>query len=151
MSSDGGGHAASRTALYRRLAVKPFGDSRGTLCVWEQERHLPYRVARTYFMYEVPDSIHRGDHAHRRLERTLIALCGAVDLTLEADGQRQKLRLDDPAEGIYVPPMVWTDLHNFTPETVVLCLASLPYDEADYIRDKKTFLEEESASWRSRS
>jgi hypothetical protein len=130
--------------LYRRLSVKPFSDSRGALCVWEQERHVPYRIARTYFMYEVPHPIHRGDHAHRRLERTLIALAGSADLGLDDGRQRHRLRLDNPAEGIYVPPMVWTDLHNFTADAVILCLASLPYNEADYIRDKQIFLKEKS-------
>jgi dTDP-4-dehydrorhamnose 3,5-epimerase-like enzyme len=132
-------------ALYRRLSVKPFSDSRGALCVWEHDRHVPYRIARTYFMYEVPNPIHRGDHAHRRLERTLIALAGAADLALEDGRQQHRLRLDNPSEGIYVPPMVWTDLHNFTAGAVILCLASLPYDEADYIRDKQIFLKEKSA------
>lgn len=130
--------------LYRRLSVKPFSDSRGALCVWEQERHVPYRIARTYFMYEVPHPIHRGEHAHRRLERTLIALAGSADLGLDDGRQRHRLRLDNPAEGIYVPPMVWTDLHNFTTDAVILCLASLPYNEADYIRDKRIFLKEKS-------
>ncbi|MGE0152190.1 MAG: FdtA/QdtA family cupin domain-containing protein [Reyranellaceae bacterium] len=138
-------------SLFRRLSVRPFGDSRGALCVWEQQRHVPYRIARTYFMYEVPGGIHRGDHAHRRLERTLVALAGAADLVLDDGRRRQALRLDDPAEGIYVPPMVWTDLHNFTPGTVVMCLASLAYDEADYIRDKQVFLKEISAQWQSPS
>jgi dTDP-4-dehydrorhamnose 3,5-epimerase-like enzyme len=133
------------TDLYRRLSVKPFSDRRGALCVWEQDRHVPYRIARTYFMYEVPNPVHRGDHAHRRLERTLIALAGAADLALEDGRQQHRLRLDNPAEGIYVPPMVWTDLHNFTADAVILCLASLPYEEADYIRDKQIFLKEKSA------
>lgn len=138
-------------SLYRRLTVKPFSDSRGALGVWEQEKHVPYRIVRTYFMYDVPNPIHRGDHAHRRLERTLIALAGSADLALDDGRQQKSMRLQDPAEGIYVPPMVWTDLHGFAPGTVVLCLASLPYDEADYIRDKKIFLEEKSAQWRSPS
>lgn len=138
-------------AQIQRFNVKPFSDDRGALCVWEGTRHVPYRIARTYFMYEVPDSIHRGDHAHRLLERTLIALAGAADLALDDGRTRHKVRLDNPAEGIYVPPMVWTDLHNFQPGTVVLCLASLPYDEADYIRDRHVYLKEVSSQWRSPS
>jgi hypothetical protein len=131
--------------LYRRLPVKPFSDSRGALCVWEQERHVPYRIARTYFMYQVPNPIHRGEHAHRQLERTLIALAGGADLKLDDGRQQHRLRLESPAEGIYVPPMIWTDLHNFTADAVILCLASMPYDEADYIRDKQVFLKEKAA------
>jgi dTDP-4-dehydrorhamnose 3,5-epimerase-like enzyme len=124
--------------VIRELSVKPFIDSRGALCVWEP----PHAIARAYFLYGTPDHIHRGDHAHRKLERTLIAVAGAVDLTVD-DGKRLiSVRLDDPAKGVYVPPMVWTDLHNFSADAVVLCLASLPYDEADYIRDRKAFLAE---------
>jgi len=126
------------TDLYRRLEVKPFTDSRGALCVWEP----PHPIARVYFVHGVPDHIHRADHAHRKLERTLIAVAGAADLTVGDGGRLVSLRLDDPAHGIYVPPMVWTDLHNFSANAVVLCLASLPYDEADYIRDRRAFLAE---------
>lgn len=131
--------------LFRRLSVKPFCDSRGALCVWEQERHVPYPIARTYFMYQVPNPVHRGEHAHRRLERTLIALAGGADLKLDDGRQQHRLRVESPAEGIYVPPMIWTDLHNFTADAVILCLASMPYDEADYIRDKQVFLKEKAA------
>jgi hypothetical protein len=138
-------------SLYRRLAVRPFSDARGSLCVWEQQRHVPYAIARAYFMFQVPDVIHRGDHAHRRLQRTLIAVAGAADLALDDGRQRHRLRLENPAEGVYVPPMIWTDLHNFTADAVILCLASLPYEEADYIRDRQVFLKEKSVQWQSPS
>ena len=126
------------TDLYRRLEVKPFIDTRGALCAWEP----PHPIARVYFLYGTPDHIHRGNHAHRRLERTLVAVAGSVDLTVDDGTRLVSLRLDDPSHGIYVPPMVWTDLHNFSANAVVLCLASLPYDEADYIRDRRAFLAE---------
>ncbi len=126
----------------RIIEVPTITDPRGNLSFFEGGRHVPFGIARIFYIYDVPAGQGRGAHAHRRLQQFILALAGTFDVILD-DGRRQaRFTLDSPSRGLYVSPMVWGQLENFSPGAVCLVAASLPYDEADYIRDYAQFLQE---------
>lgn len=116
-------------------------DARGNLSFIEGSKIVPFDIQRVYYLYDVPGGADRGAHAHKALQQMIIALSGAFDVILD-DGYRKKLfRLDRAYNGLYVCPMIWRTLQNFSSGAVCLVLASAHYDEADYIRDYASFLE----------
>ena len=116
------------------------GDSGiGYISVVEQTDLLPFAVQRIFWTYYTPESIVRGRHAHYKTEQVLIAAAGRLIVTTEhADGAIQIFRLEDPNVGLYVPPHVWHTM-QYSHSAVQLVLASVPYDEADYIRSHDEF------------
>lgn len=114
-------------------------DDRGNLSFIEQYRHIPFRIARTYWIYDVPGGESRGGHAYRELEECVIALSGSFDVFVD-DGTAQKVvHLNRAYNGLYIPKMIWRHMRHFSTNAVALVLASLPYSEADYIRDYQDF------------
>jgi len=110
-------------------------DPRGNLTFVEQERHVPFRISRVYWIYDVPGGEHRGGHAYREQEECIIALSGGFDVLLD-DGTAQKIvTLNRAYFGLYVPKMIWRKMQNFSTNSVAYVLASCPYSEDDYIRD----------------
>jgi len=100
---------------------------------------LPFSVQRVFWTYDTPADSLRGGHAHRRTAQVLIALCGQIVVETERpDGQRQTFTLAAPDHGLYVPPGTWHTMRP-APGAVQLVLASLPYEEADYLRDYASF------------
>jgi len=120
------------------LPVVP--DRQGDLAFAEGEGHVPFPIARVFFVYGVPESAARGGHAHRALEEAVFCLAGRMELTVDDGRQRRRIVLDDPRLGLYLPPMVWHDIGGFAPGTVYAALASAEFEEADYIRDRAEFL-----------
>ncbi|MXP27959.1 WxcM-like domain-containing protein [Porphyrobacter algicida] len=121
------------------MELPKIGDRRGDLTYVESRRHIPFDIARVYYLYGVPTDAERGAHGHRELEQLIIAVAGSVELVID-DGHSQKsYTLDDPTKGLYLCPMVWRDLRCFSSNAVVLVLASHPYDERDYFRDYLKF------------
>lgn len=119
----------------RLITLPKIEDSRGNLSFIEAGRHIPFHFQRVYFLYDVPSDSFRGGHAHKNLKQFMICLSGSFDLELH-DGYNQKtINLKRPFEGIYICPMVWRELKNFSTNAVCLVLASDYYDEEDYIRD----------------
>lgn len=130
-----------------RLVVLPEQlDERGSLVVIETGREVQFNINRVFYSYGVPPEVARGGHAHRELQQFIIALCGSFTVLLDDGTSRSRYVLDQPSLGVYVPPMHWTDLENFTPGAVCLVLASLPYDEADYFRNYDEFFHEKMGS-----
>jgi dTDP-4-dehydrorhamnose 3,5-epimerase-like enzyme len=114
-------------------------DARGKLTVVEGGT-LPFDIERVYYIYDVPEGEPRGVHGHRELQQLMICLHGSVRVTLH-DGRNQRVfELDRPWKGLYVPPMSWRCLEDFTPDTVCLILASMPYSEVDYFFSFDEFL-----------
>ena len=114
-------------------------DDRGNLTFVEQNRHIPFRIARAYWIYDVPGGESRGSHAYRELHEVIIALSGSFEVFLD-DGLAQKtITLTRAYYGLYVPNMVWRRMQNFSTNAVALVLASLPYSVEDYIRDYSEF------------
>lgn len=104
-----------------------------------QNSELPFEIKRVYWTYFTPDSVIRGHHAHYDLEQIIFATSGKIVFTLEGlDGITQEFTLDEPNMGLYIPKLYWRTI-KFSHNAVLLCLASMEYGEADYIRDYQTF------------
>jgi len=116
-------------------------DPRGNLTFIENLIHVPFKISRIFYLYDIPTEESRGAHAHIRLEQFLICLSGSFDVILD-DGKDKKLaHLNRPWKGLYIPPMIWAAEINFDPGSVCLILASDLYKEQDYIRSYNKFLE----------
>lgn len=114
----------------------------GALVAIEGQGDIPFSIARVYYITGVPQDAKRGAHAHRKLHQVLICLNGSVTIKVDNAGQQQEFLLDDPGEGLYIGPKVWREMYNFSPESVLMVLASATYDELDYIRDYHTYLQD---------
>ena len=115
-------------------------DRRGNLTFVEGSGHVPFEIARAYWLYDVPGGESRAGHAHRRLEQLFVAASGSFDVLLDDGAQRDLVTLNRSYHGLYVPAFVWRELDNFSSGAVCLVLASLPFDEADYFRDYEAFV-----------
>lgn len=128
------------SSLGRVVELPKISDGRGNLTVLEGNRQVPFEIARVYTIYDVPHGVIRGCHAHRTLRQLMIASHGNFDLLLDNGSERAWLRLDRPDRGVVIGPMIWREMHNFSPGAVCLTLASAAYDEADYVRDYDAFM-----------
>lgn len=115
-------------------------DRRGNLSFIEGNRHVPFDIARVYYVYDVPGGEARGAHGHRALSQVLIATSGSFEVTLDDGNARRTYTLNRPFEGLLVVPMIWRELHDFASGSVCMVLASHIYDEEDYFRDYDDFL-----------
>lgn len=125
----------------RSVELPKISDPRGSLSFVEGGRHIPFEIRRVYYIYDVQHGAERGAHGHRELEQLMIVMAGSVDVDVDDGHESRTFRLDDPAKGLYICPMIWRNLRHFSPGAVVLVLASFAYDEADYFRDYQSFLE----------
>ncbi len=116
-------------------------DGRGDLTFLEGGKHIPFDIARVYYLYNVPRGQMRAGHAHYVLRQFLIASSGNFDLVLDDGVTRVTVPMDRPDRGLLMNSMIWRELHNFSPDAVCLVMASMRFDEADYIRDYSTFLD----------
>lgn len=128
------------SARHHPVALRRVDDARGSLVIAEGPTALPFAASRMYAITGVPPGQRRGAHAHLRLEQVFVALAGAFTLRLDEGRGEVAVRLDDPARGHYVGPMVWRELEDFAPGTVCLVLASRPYEADDYLHDRADFL-----------
>jgi dTDP-4-dehydrorhamnose 3,5-epimerase-like enzyme len=119
----------------RLVSLPKIADPRGNLTPIEEERQMPFRIRRVYWIYDVPGGETRGGHAYRRLEELVVAVSGSCDFVVD-DGQRRKVvTLNRAFQALYVPPLIWRSIESFSTSAACLILASLTYDPADYIRD----------------
>lgn len=124
----------------RLIELPRFTDERGSLTFLESERHIPFRLERVYYFYDVPSGLERGGHAHKALEQLFVALSGSFRITLDDGRKTCTYTLSSPSTGLYVGPMIWRTLSDFSGGAVCCVFASLPFSEEDYIRDYSTFL-----------
>ncbi len=123
----------------RIIQLPKIPDVRGNLSFVEGEKHIPFSIRRVYWIYDVPGGESRGGHAYHTLEEFIIAVSGSFDVMVDDGGQRQVVQLNRPYFGLYVPPLMWRKLDNFSSNSVTLILASLPYSEEDYFRNYEAF------------
>lgn len=124
---------------WRRIDLPVIPDRRGNLTFIEGNRHVPFDIARVYYLYDVPGGAERGGHAHRELTQLMIAAAGSFDVHLDNGETREAVHLARSYYGLLVGPNVWREIDNFSSGAVCLVLASLPYDEADYFRNYADF------------
>lgn len=115
-------------------------DGRGSLSFVENKAQIPFEIKRTYFLYHIPENTVRGCHAHKDLHQFIVATSGSFDVTLDDGVEKKKYHLNSPNIGLYVCPMIWRLLDNFSSDSVCLVLASEYYSEDDYIRDYDKFI-----------
>lgn len=142
----------SDTRFYKS-AMKPFSldtcriidlpkiaDPRGNLTFVEGGNHIPFDIKRAYYLYDVPGGAERGGHAHKDLHQLIIAMSGAFDIVLDDGGMQRRFHLNRSYFGLYVCPMIWREMNNFSSGAVCLVLASNKYDESDYYREYDSFI-----------
>lgn len=121
------------------LPLRVRGDSRGSLIALERATGVPFEVARAYYIFDTREGVSRGCHAHYKLNQLAVAVHGGCTMVLDDGDTRETFRLASPDQGLLIGPMVWREMHDFTPDCVLLVLADAPYDESDYIRDFDEF------------
>jgi hypothetical protein len=115
-------------------------EPRGNLTFIEGGRHIPFAIERVYYLYDVPGGANRGGHAHKELEQLIIAMSGSFDVTLDDGHNKIRYHLNRSYSGLYLCPMIWREMDNFSSGSVCMVLASNVYDESDYYRDYDTFI-----------
>jgi dTDP-4-dehydrorhamnose 3,5-epimerase-like enzyme len=115
-------------------------ERRGSLTFIEGGRHIDFDIKRVYYLYDVPGGADRGGHAHKGLHQLLIAMSGSFDVVVDDGTNRQRYHLNRSYYGLYIPPMIWRDIHNFSSGSVCMVLASEFYDEGDYYRVRDDFV-----------
>ena len=120
-----------------KYVFQPHGDDRGQLIALEEFKDIPFRIKRVYYMYDTAEGVVRGNHAHKSLQQILVCIHGKCKIRLE----KKVIPLEKPYEGLYVSNKMWREMYDFSPDAVLMVLASELYDEKDYIRDYDEFLE----------
>ena len=123
------------------IDLPKISDPRGNLTFIEGGRHVPFEIQRVYYLYDVPGGAERGGHAHKSLHQLIVALSGSFDVILNDGTHKKRFHLNRSYYGIYVCPMIWRELDNFSSASVCLVLASNLYDAADYYRNYEEFLQ----------
>ena len=126
----------------RLIELPKIADSRGNLTFIEGTRHVPFDIQRVYYLYDVPGGERRGGHAHAELEEFIVAVSGSFRVILDDGAEAREYFLNRSYYGLYVPTMVWRELEDFSSGSVCLVLASRPYEESDYYRDRDAFVRE---------
>lgn len=123
-----------------KYVFQQHGDDRGQLISLEEFKDIPFEIKRVYYMYDTGEGVRRGFHAHKSLEQILICIHGSCKILLDSGKEKKIVSLEKPYEGLYVPNDMWREMYDFSPDAVLMVLASEYYDERDYIRDYDEFL-----------
>lgn len=123
----------------KKIEIPKIVDFRGNLSFIEGDM-IPFDIKRIYYLYDVPAGAERGGHAHIALESLIVAVSGSFDVVVKDGKKEKRFHLNRPYSGLYLSPMVWRELENFSSGSVCLVLASSKYDEADYYRDYSQYL-----------
>lgn len=118
------------------------GDERGKLVVIEGNQHIPFHIERVFYIYESDSTVVRGQHANRESEFVLINVSGKSKVRITDGKEECIIELNQPMMGVYIPKMIWKDMYDFSPDSVLLVLASTHYESDEYIRDYSEYLQE---------
>ena len=124
------------------IELRKISDPRGNLTPMESGLDVPFQIERIYYLYDVPGGSHRGGHAHKKLQQLIIAISGRFDVTLDDGVGKRKFTLNRPNYALYVCPMTWREIDNFSSASVCMVIASQKFDESDYIREYDEFCDE---------
>lgn len=127
--------------IVRKYKFQSHGDDRGQLVALEEFKDIPFKVRRIYYIYDTKDKVRRGFHAHKNLKQILLCVHGSCKIHLDNGYETEEITLDNPTEGLYIANNMWREMYDFSPDAVLLVLASELYDESDYIRNYNDFLE----------
>ncbi|MBO7067328.1 MAG: FdtA/QdtA family cupin domain-containing protein [Bacteroidaceae bacterium] len=123
----------------RMIALPLIADNRGALAFGECEKHIPFKIERVFWTYDITDGLSRGNHAHRTCSMAIFPLGGSFKMEVDDGIDKVVLEMNAPHVGILIPPLVWCKLYDFTPNAACVSLASEPYDADDYIHDYNEF------------
>jgi hypothetical protein len=115
-------------------------NPKGNLTFIEAGRHIPFDIRRVYYLYDIPGGEERGGHAHRALHQLIIAMSGSFDIRIDDGRAKKTVHMNRSYYGLYICPMIWREIDNFSSGAVCMALASEFYDEADYYRDYDQFI-----------
>lgn len=115
------------------------GDDRGQLVALEEMKNIPFVIKRVYYMWDTAIGVRRGGHAHKALKQILVCVHGKCKILLDDGIEKKSVLLDKPNEGIYIENSLWREMYDFSPDAVLMVLASELYDESDYIRNYDAF------------
>lgn len=121
------------------IKLPKFLDTRGNLSFVEEFKHIPFKIERTYWIYDVPGGEYRGGHAYKENQEFIVALSGSFDIILDDGKRRQTYSLNRSYYGLYVPKGIWREMNNFSTNSLALVLSSTSYNADDYIYDYEQF------------
>ena len=122
------------------IQLPKISDPRGNLSFFENDNQLPFKIRRSYWIYDVPGGENRGGHAYKNTEEFIVALSGSFDVVLDNGIEKQKFTLNRSYYGLYVPKMYWREMENFSTNSLAMIVSSTDYNAEDYIRDYDEFL-----------
>lgn len=117
------------------------GDDRGSLVVVEGNKDIPFEIKRVYYIFDTKMDVRRGFHAHKELEQIAVCVAGSCKFHLDDGKDQREVTLNSPSKGLYVGKRVWREMYDFSPDCVLMVLASEHYFESDYIREYEDFKE----------
>ena len=124
------------------IELPKIAEPRGNLTFVEGNNHIPFDIKRVYYLYDVPGGAERGGHGHKALNQQIIAMSGSFDVLLDDGYEKKRFHLNRSYHGLYVCPMIWRELDNFSSGSVCMVLASNLYDEDDYYREYDSFIKD---------
>ena len=125
--------------LVKVIQLPKIPDERGNLSFFENKKQIPFTIARTYWIYDVPGGEIRGGHAYETLQEVIIALSGSFDVVLHDGKEEKKYTLNRSYYGLYIPKMIWRHMENFSTNSLALIVADQSYNDREYIRDFEEF------------
>ena len=124
----------------RIIQLPRINDPRGNLTFIEGGNHVPFALRRIFYLYDVPGGAMRAGHALKSCHQFLIATSGSFDVSVDDGGQTEQFQLNRSYYGLYLPPMIWREISNFSSNSICMVLASEPFSEDDYYRDHSQFV-----------
>ena len=125
------------------IELPKISERKGAITPIYSGEHIPFNIERVFYLYDVPGGEGRGAHAHKALHQFIVSVMGAFEVVLDDGKESKRVRLERGYYGLHVPPMIWAHEENFSSGGICLVLASMTYDESDYIRDYEIYLREQ--------
>lgn len=126
--------------IIQTIIFKPLGDERGSLVALEANKSVPFDIKRVYYIFGTKEGVSRGFHAHRNLKQVAVCVTGSCRFVLDNGKKKEEVVLDDATKGLLIKNLTWREMYDFSPDCVLMVLASEYYNESDYIRDYDDFL-----------